>query len=454
MSAKIDTSLGTRPIGELLRAYALPSIIAMTASSIYNTMDSVFIGQGVGALAIAGLSVTFPLMNLAAAFGSLVGVGSGTLVSVKLGQRDYDTARRVIGNTVLLNIVIGLIFTVVVLFFLDDILRFFGATEQTLQYARDYMTIIVGGNVITHLYLGLNSVLRAAGHPNESMRATLNTVLINLILDPLFIFVFHWGIRGAAIATVIAQLASLLWQMKFFMSNDGLMRIDKKSLRFDGKIIRNIIAIGMSPFLMNIASCVIVILINRNLLYYGGNMAVGAFGIVNRMTFFFCMAVMGLNQGMQPIAGYNYGAEQYDRVIAVLRITAIAAILVTTTAFIAGEFAPYYIARMFTDDEQLIDISITGLRINFIVFPFVGFQMVAGNFFQSIGMAKKAIFLSLTRQVLFLIPMLIIFPKIWGLEGVWWALPASDFTSFLVTTALLVWQLRLFKNPQAIKADI
>lgn len=441
-----DTSLGTKPIGTLLRQYALPSIVAMTASSVYHTMDSVFIGQGCGALAIAGLSVTFPLMNLAAAFGSLVGVGSGTLVSVKLGQKDYDTVRRVIGNTVLLNVTIGLIFSIITLAFLDDILIFFSATEQTLPYAREYMQIILAGNVITHLYLGLNSVLRASGHPNESMKATLNTVIINLILDPLFIFVFDWGIRGAAIATVIAQLASLLWQMKFFTMQDDLLRIHWTTLRFSRKIVGNIIAIGMSPFLMNIASCVIVILINRNLLAYGGDMAVGAFGIVNRMTFFFCMGVMGLNQGMQPIAGYNYGAQQYDRVLEVLKKTIVAAIIVTTTAFLAGEFAPYYIARMFTSHQELIDISVTGLRINFIVFPLVGFQMVAGNFFQSIGMAKKAIFLSLTRQVLFLIPMIVIFPKIWGLDGVWYSFPASDFTAFVVCASMLTWQIRQFKQ--------
>ena len=450
-----DTSLGTQPIGKLLRQYALPSIVAMTASSVYHTMDSVFIGQGVGALAIAGLSVTFPLMNLAAAFGSLVGVGSGTLVSVKLGQKDYNTVKRVIGNTILLNIAIGLVFTAVTLLFLDPILLFFGATEQTLPYAREYMQIILGGNIVTHLYLGLNSVLRAAGHPRQSMMATLNTVLINLILDPLFIFVFHWGIRGAAVATVIAQLASLLWQFHFFTSKDTILGLNRRNLRFDGKIVRNVIAIGMSPFLMNIASCVIVILINRNLLEYGGDMAVGAFGIVNRMTFFFCMGVMGLNQGMQPIAGYNYGAQQYDRVLKVLRITAMAATIVTTVAFLAGEFAPYYIARAFTSDQDLIEISIVGLRINFLVFPCVGFQMVAGNFFQSIGMAKKAIFLSLTRQVLFLIPMLIVFPKIWGLNGVWYSLPASDTVAFITCTAMLVWQIRQFKkSPQSIKNDL
>ncbi len=450
-----DTSLGTQPIGKLLRQYALPSIVAMTASSVYNTMDSVFIGQGVGALAIAGLSVTFPLMNLAAAFGSLVGVGSGTLVSVKLGQKDYGTVQKVIGNTILLNVTIGLIFTVLTLTFLDNILMFFGATEQTLPYAREYMQIILGGNIVTHLYLGLNSVLRSAGHPRESMTATLNTVVINLILDPLFIFGFHWGIRGAAIATVIAQLASLLWQMRFFTSRETILRLHFDKLRFDKKIVRNIIAIGMSPFLMNIASCVIVILINRNLLQYGGDMAVGAFGIVNRMTFFFCMGVMGLNQGMQPIAGYNYGAQQYDRVLKVLKITAIAATAVSTIAFLAGEFAPYYIARAFTADPDLIDISIVGLRINFLVFPCVGFQMVAGNFFQSIGMAKKAIFLSLTRQVLYLIPMLIVLPHIWGLNGVWYSLPASDLLAFITCTTLLIWQVKQFKkSPQNIKNDL
>ena len=300
---RTPTALGTENIGKLLMQYAIPAIIAMTASSLYNMVDSIFIGQGVGPMAISGLALTFPLMNLAAAFGSLVGVGASTLVSVKLGQRDYDTARRVLGNVVVLNVILGFTFATITLMFLDPILYFFGGSDQTVGYARDYMEIILLGNIITHMYLGLNAVLRSSGHPKQAMYATIATVIINTVLDPIFIFWFDWGIRGAAIATVIAQLVSLMWLLKLFSNKEELLHFSKGIFRLKRKIVFNSLAIGLSPFLMNVASCLIVILINKGLTKYGGDYAVGAYGIVNRLVFMIVMVVMGLNQGMQPIAG-------------------------------------------------------------------------------------------------------------------------------------------------------
>ena len=327
---RTPTALGTENIGKLLMQYAIPAIIAMTASSLYNMVDSIFIGQGVGPMAISGLALTFPLMNLAAAFGSLVGVGASTLVSVKLGQRDYDTARRVLGNVVVLNVILGLSFAAITLMFLDPILYFFGGSDQTVGYARDYMEIILLGNIITHMYLGLNAVLRSSGHPKQAMYATIATVIINTVLDPIFIFWFDWGIRGAAIATVIAQLVSLMWLLKLFSNKEELLHFSKGIFRLKRKIVFNSLAIGLSPFLMNVASCLIVILINKGLTKYGGDYAVGAYGIVNRLVFMIVMVVMGLNQGMQPIAGYNYGARQFPRVTQVLKITIIYATCFTT----------------------------------------------------------------------------------------------------------------------------
>ncbi len=419
------TELGTERIGKLLGQYAVPAIIAMTASSLYNMVDSIFIGHGVGPMAISGLAITFPLMNLAAAFGSLVGVGASTLISVKLGQKDYPTAQNILGNVVSLNLLIGIVFTLVTLTLLDPILRFFGASDATLPYARDYMVIILLGNVVTHMYLGLNSVLRSAGHPQKAMMATICTVVINTLLDPLFIYGFGMGIRGAAVATILAQILALAWL---------------------AHLVEGIISIGMAPFLMNVASCFIVILINKGLKTYEGDLAIGAFGIVNRIVFLFVMVVMGLNQGMQPIAGYNFGARQYHRVDEVLKITIFIATLITSTGFLVGMFLPELVVSAFTTDEQLIRLSAHGLQVTLLSFPIVGFQMVTSNFFQSIGMAQKAILLSLSRQVLVLIPCLLLLPLVFGSAGIWYSMPVSDIIASLLAAVLLIGQFRKFKS--------
>lgn len=442
---KAPTALGTEKIGKLLMQYAIPAIIAMTASSLYNMVDSIFIGHGVGTMAISGLALTFPLMNLAAAFGSLVGVGAATLISVKLGQKDYDTAQRVLGNVFVLNILLGVAFTVIVMAFLDPILYFFGGSDETVGYARDYMYIILLGNTITHLYLGLNAVLRSSGHPQKAMYATIATVIINTILDPVFIYGFGWGIRGAAIATIVAQIISLMWQLWIFSSKEELLHFHRGIFRLKRKIVFDSLAIGMSPFLMNMAACFIVILINQGLKKYGGDLAIGAFGIVNRLVFIIVMIVMGLNQGMQPIAGYNFGAKQYERVTKTLKLTIIYVTGVTTFGFIIGMLFSDTVVGIFTSDAELIELSAKGLRIVVMFFPIIGFQMVTANFFQSIGMASKAIFLSLTRQMVVLLPCLLILPRFFGAAGVWYSMPISDLLASLIAGTMLVWQFRKFR---------
>ena len=444
--------LGTERIRKLLMQYAVPAVVAMTASSLYNMVDSIFIGHGVGPLAISGLALTFPLMNLAAAFGSLVGVGAATLISMRLGQRDYATAQRVLGNVVMLNLLLGVGFGLVALLFLDPILYFFGASDATIGYAREYMTVILLGNVITHMYLGLNSVLRASGHPRKAMYATINTVIINTILDPIFIYGFGWGIRGAAIATVLAQIISLVWQFRLLSDRSELIHFRRGIYRLRRRIVRDVLAIGMSPFLMNLTACFIVILINKGLKTYGGDLMIGAYGIVNRLAFVFVMIVMGVNQGMQPIAGYNFGAQQYDRVLRVLKLTIVCAVGITTAGFLVGEFAPRLAVSLFTSDEELIRLSVEGMRIVFVFFPIIGFQMVATNFFQSIGMAGKAIFMSLSRQLLFLMPGLLFLPRFFevstpwdGSWGVWCAMPLSDFLATVVAFFMQTHQLRKFR---------
>jgi putative MATE family efflux protein len=444
-------SLGSGNIRKLLTQYSVPAIIAMTASSLYNMTDSIFIGHGVepGHLAIAGLTVTFPFMNLAAAFGSLVGVGASTLISIKLGQKDYDSANRVFGNTLALNTIIGILLSVVCYPFLDSILYFFGASENTLGFARDYMEIIIIGNVITHIYFGQNAILRSAGFPNMSMYATLLSVTLNCILNPIFIFWLGWGIKGAAWATILSQSVSMIFQMRHFCNRKNTIRFGKGIYMLQRKIVKKIFSIGMSPFLMNICACLIVILINRGMREHGGDVAIGAYGIINRIVFMFLMIVMGFNQGMQPVAGYNYGAGKYPRVMAVTKLTILCGIIVTTIGFLVCEIFPEMMIKLFTTRPELIAESVYGMRLIFAVFPLVGFQMVASNFFLAIGMSRKAIFLSMTRQVLFLIPCLLILPHCWGTLGIWISIPVADFVSTVVTTILLIRQFRKFQSRQA-----
>ena len=441
--------LGSENIGKLLKQYAIPAIIAMIASSLYNITDSIFIGHGVGPLAISGLAITFPLMNLAAAFGSLVGAGAATLLSVRLGQKDYTTANSILGNVFIMNLIIGISFTIVSLLFLDPILYFFGASKKTLPYAHDFMVIILSGNVITHMYLGLNSMLRSSGKPRQSMYATIFTVLINLVLNPLFIFVFGWGIQGSAYATIISQTTVLIWQIYLFCDKNNFIHIQKGIFKLNKYIVKDSLSIGMSPFLMNAAASVIVIIINQGLLKYGGDLAVGAYGIVNRIAFLFVTVVLGLNQGMQPIAGYNFGAKLYSRVTEVLKKTILIATLIMCTGFIIVESVPHAVASIFTTDKELIDIASLGLRIVFICYPIVGFQIVTSTFFQSIGMAKKAIILSLTRQILFLIPFLLILPRFFGIAGIWISMPAADFFATILAAIMLLKQYKEFIKPKS-----
>ena len=434
---KATLELGTKPVGQLLMRYAVPAIIAMTASSLYNMVDSIFIGQGVGALAISGLAITFPLMNLSTAFGAGVGVGASSLLSVKLGQKDYEAAQNILGNTVVLNIITGVCFSIISLLFLEPILMFFGASAQTLPYAKDYMEIILLGNVVTHLYFGLNALQRAAGKPQLSMYMTIFTVIINAILDPIFIWPLGLGIRGAAYATVLSQLLALIWQLLMFSKKSEFIHFKRGIYRLRSRLVKNILAIGMSPFSMNVCACFVVIIINNSLVSHGGDMAVGAYGIINRIAFIFVMVTIGVNQGMQPIAGYNYGAMKFDRMMRVLKYAVICGTCVTTTGFIVGEFFSEQCVRLFTSDQTLIDLSVHAMRITMVSFPIIGYQMVIANFFQSIGKAKISVFLSLSRQLVFLIPLLLVLPTLYGVDGVWWSMPVADTISALVTAVIM-----------------
>ena len=437
--------LGQKPVGRLLTQYALPAIVAMTASSLYNIIDRAMIGQMVGAEAIAGLGITFPFMNLSGAFGAAVGVGASTCISVKLGQRDYNTAEHLLGNTVTLNLIIGFLFMAISLLFLDPILRFFGASDVTLPYAREFMTVILLGNMVTHMYFGMNAVLRAAGKPRHAMYATLFTVACNIVLVVLFVWWFRWGIRGAALATVTSQTLALCWQMRLFSDKKELLHLRRGIYKLKSSLVRNIISIGISPFLMNLCACLVVIFMNNQFVRYGGDMAVGAYSIANSVVMVLFMFVMGMNQGMQPIVGYNYGAEQYDRMFRCLWLTIGVSTVILLVGWVLSMLFPQQIARVFTTDQTLVEMSARGIRLNMLVFFVVGSQAVITNFFQCIGKVKVSIFLSLSRQLILLIPLAYMLPLFLGLDGVWYSMCVSDFGSFAMTIPLLWWYMKKIK---------
>ena len=444
MQAGVPVELGTEKIRKLLLQYAVPSIIAMSCSSLYNLVDSIFIGQFAGGYALAGLALTFPLMNLGTAFSSMIAVGASANIGIFLGKKDYPMAQKVLGNVVTLNFIIGILYMVGVLAFLDPILYFFGASENTIAPAREYMQIILGGNIISHTYFALNAVLRATGLPRKAMNASIYTVVINAVLDPLFIWL--WGIRGAAMATIIAQCISLAWVIYVLCDRNHVVHFQKGGYKLQKWIVKRILSVGMSPFFMNSTACLVVIVFNQGLKQYGGDMAIAAYGIVHKLTFLFIMVVMGLNQGMQPIASYNFGARLYSRLKETVTLTAICAIAVTSTGFIICEIFPRTLVMMFTSDESLIEVAAKGLRISFMFYPIVGFQMVTSNFFRSIGYAGTSIFLSLTRQLLFLLPLMFILPHFFGLGGIWASMPAADLISCIVSASMMVYHLRRLKE--------
>ncbi|MPM02555.1 Multidrug export protein MepA [bioreactor metagenome] len=436
MDPKVE-QLGKGKIPKLLLNYALPAIIATTASSLYNIIDRIFIGHGVGAMAISGLALTFPIMNLAIAFGTLVGAGASAMVSIRMGQKRRADATRILGNALVLNLIIGISFTILSLIFLEDILRLFGASDNTLPYAHDFMQVILSAVVVSHLFFGLNNVMRSSGYPKKAMTSILLTIGVNIILAPLFIFVFNWGIRGAAFATVLSQSVGLVWVLIHFMSRKPYIHFRPSGFRLKKRIIADIFAIGLSPFIIHVASSAVSLITNLQLTGYGGDYAIGSYGIIGSIAMLVVMIVFGFTQGMQPIVGFNYGAKQFDRVTEVLKLTIFWATAISFLGFLAGMLFPEQIARAFTDDEIMIATTVHGMRITLIVFFVIGFQVVVSSFFQYIGKAKIAIFLSLSRQVIFLIPFLLLLPRFYELDGVWAALPASDLLASVITAFIL-----------------
>lgn len=433
--------LATKPISKLLWQFATPSIIAMSATSIYNFCDSIFIGQGAGAFAISGLAITFPLMNISAAFGALAGTGGSAQTSVHMGMNQREVAQNIFGNVLSLNLIIGLTLSTLGLLFLDPILEAFGATDTTLPYARDYMRIYLLGICIHHAFLGMSGQLRAIGHPNLAMKAQLLTVVINILLDALFIFGFKWGISGAALATVIAQTSGFIlttWYLRD--GSNKYVHFKRNIFQLKAKIIAKIISIGLAPFSVNICGCFIVVVLNHALLEQGGadgDLCVGANGITNRVTQLLILMVAGFSQGMQPIVGFNIGAQLFNRVREVLVKAIMTATIILTSGYILIAIFPAMLASLFTSDPVLIEYCVPALRISLCTFPVVGTQMIATSFFQSIRKPGLSMLISLSRQLLFLLPLLLVLPPVMGVHGVWWSMPIADVFSITLSVILL-----------------
>ncbi len=445
------TELGTEPIPQLLFKYAVPAIISMVVASLYNIIDSIFIGHipNDGPRCITALAIAFPLMNLSAAFGSLVGAGGSTLVSIKLGQKDYSSANKVLGNVTTLNIIIGVIIMALGLFFLDEILVLFGASEETIEPARVFMTVLLLGNVFTHLFFGLNHVMRSSGNPRKAMFTTILTVVLNIILAPIFIYQFGWGIQGAGLATITAQTISLLFICYHFYNGKDVLTFSMPNFRLEKQIVKNIFAIGVAPFTLNACGCLVAMMLNNTLYKYGGDDAIGAYGICNRIIMMGAQIVFGFIQAMQPIAGYNYGAQLVDRVDKVLKMTVLCATCVMILLWISCETLSENIVSIFVDADDsnakaLMSAASHGLKIAVFMMPIVGAQMVVSNFFQSIGRAPISLFMSATRQLLYLIPLVWLLPQFFGLDGVWYAMPVSD--TLAAITAAIIFKLQYKKS--------
>lgn len=434
--------LGSERIGTLLLKFSIPAIIGMLVNALYNIVDRIFVGRGVNPLAISGIVIAFPIMLVIMAFGMLVGIGASALVSIRLGQQRKDEAEQILGNAFMLNVIISVVLTILGLVFLDPLLRIFGASGTVLTYSKQYTSIILYGVIFQNMAFGMNHNIRAQGNPTAAMLTMLIGAVLNTILDPIFIFVFNMGIQGAAIATVISQIVSSIWVLSYFFRGKAPLKIHNRNLKLRKTIVLGIFSIGVSPFAMQLGASAITIITNSALIKYGGDIAVAAMGVINSVAMLILMPIFGINQGVQPIIGYNYGAQQFDRVKKALKLAILGATAISTTGFLIVELFPGAIIGLFGKGEELINVGSRGIRIFLVMLPIIAFQIVSANYFQAVGKPKHSMFLSLSRQVIILIPLLLILPGIFRLDGVWIAGPASDFLSSLLTAFFIIKELK------------
>ena len=446
--------LETQDIRKLLWAYAMPSIVSQIIASVYNICDRVFLGQCVGAMAIAGLAITMPIMNIIHAFGSLVGVGSSARMSIILGKKDYNWAEKILGNSMLLTFIFGFLFVTGGYVFMDRILTMFGASAETIGYAREYMDIVLPGMFLTTLTFNLTGLIRASGYPKKSMWIMVGGAVLNIALDALFIYGLDWGIAGAAWATTLSMGSSAVVAIIHFIQPKTFIRFRRHAWRPKGYIFRNILLIGMSPFLMNVAASGVVALLNKQLIHYGGDLAVGAYGIINTFASLAVMLILGVCQGMQPIAGYNYGAGHPHRLRAVYLLTMKVNVIIGMASAVLAMAIPQILLRAFTKEDELIQIAIPAMRFILVMFALVGFTITNSNFFQSIDKPWIAIVTSLSRQVLFLAPMIYIVPPLFenmgyqGLTGVWASMTISDVLGAVLAFVLMLTQRKVFRSEE------
>jgi putative MATE family efflux protein len=439
-----DKLLGEGKVASLLLKFSIPAIVGMLVNALYNVVDRIFIGWGVGSLGIAGITIGFPIMIVMMAFGMLIGIGATSLISIRLGEKKKEEAELIMANAAVLLISVSLIIAIAGLIFLDPLLRFFGASEDVLPYASEYLKIILYGSLFSGIGFGMNNIIRAEGNPKFAMYSMLIGAITNTVLDPIFIFVFGWGIRGAAIATIISQATSAVWVVSYFLSGRSILKIRLKNLKLRKNIVSNILAIGSAPFAMQIAAGVLTVILNNSLMYYGGDTAIAAMGIINSISMLILMPIFGINQGSQPIIGYNYGAMKFDRVKHTLKLAILSATAIVMVGFIICRIFPEQLIRMFNNkDEELVRIGVRGLQIFFALLPIIGFQIVSANYFQAVGKPKHAMFLSLSRQVILLIPAVIILPRFFQLDGIFMAGPVSDFGASILTG---IWILREMRH--------
>lgn len=446
MTNEITRQLEHEKIGRLLLQYAIPAVIGTMVNALYNIVDRIFIGQGVGALAISGLTLTFPILIFLQAFGMLIGVGSATRISIFLGRKQYKLAEEVLGNALTLTFLLFVLTFVPCMIWMDELLMAFGGSEQTIPYAKDYLYITIPGNLLATLSFSFSAIMRASGYPRKAMFAMLIGAILNVILDAVFILVLDMGIKGAAVATVIAMAISATFVMSHFIRKDTLVRFRKNSYRLRWPVLWGIISIGIAPFTMQLASSLVNVILNHSLKTHGGDLAIGANGIISSIGMLLVMLNVGIAQGMQPIVGYNYGAGLQNRVLETLKIVIVVATVITGTGFLCAMLFPERIVRAFTNDPEMTAISANGLRLMLLAFLPVGSQIAITQFFQSIGLAWKAMFMSLSRQFLFLIPALLVLPPLFGLDGVWLAGPVSDSAAAITAWLLLFYHIRGLKR--------
>ena len=443
-------ALGTESVGKLLLKYSVPAIIGMLVNALYNVVDRIFIGNipGVGPLAITGVGVTMPIMSITLAFAMLIGIGCTTNISIKLGQGKKEDAQKIIGNGITLSIIISLILSIIGIVFGNQILHLFGASDQTLYYAKSYIYIILAGTVFNTLGFTLNNTIRGDGNPKLAATIMVVGCITNVILDAVLIFVFNLGIQGAAIATVISQIVTASWGLMYYVKGKSNLTFEKSSLKLDKSLVKSIIAIGIAPFSMQIATSLVQVISNNALKMYGGDLAIGAMATISSISMIFLMPIFGLNQGSQPIIGFNYGAKQYDRANKAFKISALISIVILTAGWVLVQLSPETVIGMFNKDPKLMDISVNGIRIYLFMIPIIGISITGSNYIQSVGKAKIATVLSLLRQVILLIPMILILPNFFGLNGVWYASPISDFLSTAITAYILYRELKSYKKEE------